>query len=254
MRTLARIIAIVFPLGIVAAAALHLLRLARGADLSAMIPAIAGSVLLVSLTAVISVPLGIAAAIYLQEYAPKTRLTALMEWNIGALAGVPSIVYGLLGLELFVRTLTTGRSLLSGALTLSLLVLPMIVLASREALRQVPAAYREAAFALGATKLDTIRHVVLPMGSRSIATGIVLALGIALGEAAPLIVVGGFAYVTFVPSSMGSAYTALPLQIFHWLARPEPEYLARAAAAMIVLLVLVLGLSSASLVIRVRGR
>jgi phosphate transport system permease protein len=254
LKSVARTFAMLLPLAIIIAASWHLVALARGAELSAMLPALVGSLLLVFLTALISVPLGIAAAVYLQEYAPRTRLTALMEWNMGALAGIPSIVYGLVGLELFVRTLATGRSLLSGALTLSLLVLPMIVLASREALRQVPLAYREAAFALGATRLDAIRHVVLPMGARSIATGIVIALGIALGEAAPLIVVGGFAYVTFAPSSLSSAYTALPLQIFHWLARPEPEYVARVAGAMIVLLIMVLSLSLCSIVIRVRAR
>jgi len=248
-----QLFALLLPIGIVLAACVHLVRLARGADLSTLLPAFAGSLLLAGLAGLIAVPLGLAAAIYLQEYAPKGRLTSLIEWNISALAGVPSIVYGLLGLEIFARTLATGRSLISGALTLAILVLPLVALAAREALRQVPKAYREAAFALGATRLDTIRYVVLPMSSRTIATGIVLALGLALGEAAPLIVVGGFAFVTFVPSGLGSAYTALPLQIFHWLARPEPEYLARAAAAMIVLLVMVLGMSLASLVIRVRA-
>lgn len=224
----------------------------RRPEEAGILPALAGSAALMALTAVIALPIGLAAAIYLEEYAPDTRVTRLIEINISNLAGVPSILYGLLGLELFVRAMKLDRSLLAGSLTLSLLLLPMVIMASREALRTVPRHLREAAFALGADHWATIRGVVLPMAMPGVLTGVILSLARAIGETAPLITIGALTYVAFLPSSLSSSFTALPIQIFNWTSRPQAGFHINAAAGIVVLLVLMLTLNATAIFLRAR--
>jgi phosphate transport system permease protein len=211
-----------------------------------------GTLWLLALTAAVSVPVSVGAAVYLEEYAPRTRLTRLVQGNIANLAGVPSIVYGILGLALFVGILDLGRSVLAGALTLSLLIMPMIVLASQKALREVPAGVREAAYGLGATRWQVVRHQVLPLALPDIVAGSILALSRAIGEAAPLIMVGALSFIAFTPESLSDPFTALPVQIFNWVARPQEEFQHLAAAAIIVLLVLLLSMNVVAIFIRHR--
>ena len=208
----------------------------RKAEKAGILTAWAGSLWLFVLTALISIPIGVAAGIYLEEYSRKTRLASILEINITNLAGVPSVIYGILGLEIFVRTLRFGGSLLSGAFTLSLLILPIIIVATREAIKAVPSTIKEASFGLGATKWQTIRHQVLPAAGGGIATGIILALSRAIGETAPVIVIGALAYVPFVPKTPMDEFTVLPIQIFNWTSRPDHAFLINAAAGIIILL------------------
>jgi phosphate transport system permease protein len=224
----------------------------RFAERAGILSALGGSAWLLVLTLAMAVPIGLGAALYLEEYAPSGRLTRLIELNIANLAGVPSIIYGLLGLEIFVRVMGLGRSLLAGAATLALLLLPMVILTSREALRAVPRSLREASFALGADRWQTLRQVVLPMAMPGILTGVIRSLARAAGEAAPLVTIGAVTYVAFVPSGPRDAFTALPIQIFHWLGRPQAEFRTNAAAAVVVLLVITLGLNSAAIWLRAR--
>jgi len=200
-------------------------------------PALVGSVWLLGLTALISVPLGLGAAVYLQEYAEDTRLNRVIEVNISNLAGVPSIIYGLLGLGIFVQLLapvTGGGSVLTGALTLSLLILPIIIVATREALRAIPASIREGGYALGATRWEVIRSHLLPMALPGALTGIILALSRAIGEAAPILVVGVSLYQTYVTRSPFDGYMALPTQIYDWISRPQQVFQDSAAAGIVV--------------------
>jgi phosphate transport system permease protein len=224
----------------------------RRADLAGILPALVGSLWLISLTALLTLPVGVGAAIYLEEYKRRGRLANWVEINIANLAGVPSVVYGLLGLGVFVRQLGLGRSVLAGAATLALLVLPIVILSAREALRTVPPSLREACHALGATRWQAIQRVVLPMALPGILTGSILALSRAIGETAPLIVVGALAYVTFLPDSVHSPYTALPIQIFSWVSRPQQEFLANAAAGIVVLLGCMLLLNGLAILLRQR--
>jgi phosphate transport system permease protein len=224
----------------------------RRPEAAGILAALAGSAYLMMLTAVIAIPLGVGAAIYLEEYARPSRLTALIEVNISNLAGVPSIIYGLLGLELFVRAMQFGRSLLAGAATLALLLLPMVIMASREALRTVPHSLREASYALGADRWQGLRRVVLPMCMPGILTGIILSLARAIGETAPLITIGALTYVAFVPNSIYSAFTALPIQIFNWVSRPQADFHVNAAAGIVVLLGLMLALNAVAIWLRNR--
>jgi phosphate transport system permease protein len=210
----------------------------RRASKAGILTAWTGTAWILILTALISIPLGVSAGIYLQEYGAKNRLARIIELNIANLAGVPSIIYGLLGLEIFVRIMQLGGSLLAGALTLALLILPIIVVATREALKAVPGSLREASYGMGATKWQTIWHQVLPAASGGILTGIILALSRAVGETAPLIVIGALAYVPFVPSSPMDEFTVLPIQIFNWVSRPQAEFLTNGAAAIIILLLI----------------
>ncbi len=206
-------------------------------------PALLGSLWLLGITALVSVPLGIGAAIYLEEYATDNWLTRIVEINISNLAGVPSIIYGLLGLGLFVevmRPLTGGSSIISGALTLSLLILPVIIIASREALRAIPKAVREGGYALGATRWEIIRSHLLPMAIPGAITGTILALSRAIGEAAPLIVIGASIYITFTPLGPRDQFGALPIQIYDWIGRPQDEFKVLAAAGIIVLMAVLL--------------
>jgi phosphate transport system permease protein len=200
-------------------------------------PALVGSVFLIGLTALLAIPVGIAAAVYLEEYGRGTRVERLIEINIANLAGVPSIIYGLLGLGVFVRTFGLGRSLLAGAATLALLVLPVVILTTREALRAVPKSLREGSYALAATRWQTIWYQVLPVALPNILTGLILALSRAIGETAPLITIGALTYVPFLPDSIWSAFTVLPIQTFNWISRPQADFARNAAAAIVVLLV-----------------
>jgi len=216
--------------------------------------ALVGTLWLISLTAVFSIPIGVAGAIYLEEYASRTRLNTAIEISIANLAGVPSIVYGMLGLAIFVRWMALGRSVVAGALTMSLLILPVIIISSREALRAVPDSIRRASFALGATQWQTIRHHVLPAALPGILTGTILALSRAIGETAPLIMIGALTYVAFVPAGPMDAFTALPIQIFNWVSRPQQEFHELAAAGIVVLLAVLLLMNGIAVVIRQRSQ
>ncbi|HEX2340148.1 MAG TPA: phosphate ABC transporter permease PstA [Vicinamibacterales bacterium] len=224
----------------------------RFAASAGILPAILGTFYVIVLTALMAVPVGVAAAVYLEEYGAQGRLGRIIEINIANLAGVPSIVYGLLGLGLFVRALSLGRSVVAGAATLALLVLPVVILATREALRAVPKTLREGSYALGATKWQTTQLQVLPAALPGILTGIILALSRAIGETAPLIIVGAVAYVRFVPDSLWSPFTVLPIQIFNWVSRPQAGFAANAAAGILVLLVMLLLMNGAAIFVRDR--
>ncbi len=211
-----------------------------------------GTIWIMVMTAIFACPIGIAAGIYLQEYGKKNRWTSFIEVNIANLAGVPSIIYGLLGLELFVRALSLGESILTGGLTLSLLILPIIIVSTREAIKAVPYTLREASYAMGASKWQTIWHQVLPAASGGILTGIILSLSRAIGETAPLIVIGALTYVPFVPSSPMDSFTVLPIQIFNWVSRPQQGFVINAAAGIIVLLILTLLMNGFAIYLRQR--
>lgn len=198
--------------------------------------ALMGSIWILFLTTIIAFPLGVAAGIYLEEYAKKSRLSSILEINIANLAGVPSIIYGLLGLEVFVRIMNLGNSILAGSLTLALLILPVIIVATRESIRAVPKTLKEASYALGATKWQTIITQILPASFGGILTGVILAISRAVGETAPLIVVGALAYVPFAPSGPMDEFSILPMQIFNWMSRPQHGFLVNAAAAILILL------------------
>jgi phosphate transport system permease protein len=218
-------------------------------------PALIGSLWLLGLTALISVPLGLGAAVYLEEYAQDTRINRIVEVNISNLAGVPSVIYGLLGLGIFVQLLapvTGGTSVLTGALTLSLLILPIIIVATREALRSIPASIREGGYALGATKWEVIRSHLLPMALPGALTGIILALSRAIGEAAPILVVGVSLYQTYVTTSPFDGYMALPTQIYDWISRPQQVFQDSAAAGIVVIMVVLLLANSIAIVVRNR--
>lgn len=224
----------------------------RRAASAGILPAVIGSVYIIGLTAAIALPLGVAAAVYLEEYATKGWWSRLIEINIANLAGVPSIIYGLLGLGLFVRVLGLGRSLLAGGATLALLVLPVVILSTREALRAVPKSLREGSYALGATKWQTTWYQVLPVALPGILTGLILALSRAIGETAPLITIGALTYIPFAPDSVWSPFTVLPIQIFNWVSRPQAAFKDNAAAGILVLLGLLLTMNAIAIVLRDR--
>ena len=214
--------------------------------------ALTGSIFVILVTAALAVPMGVAAAVYLEEYGGRSRMARLIEINITNLAAVPSVIYGLLGLGLFVRMMGMGRSVLAGAATLALLVLPVVILSTREALRAVPSSIREGSYALGATRWQTIWHQVLPIAFPGILTGLILALSRAIGETAPLITIGAVTFVTFAPDSIWSPFTVLPIQIFNWVSRPQPEFQVNAAAAILVLLALLLTMNAGAIWLRDR--
>lgn len=222
----------------------------RIAAKAGMKSAIVGSIYMVLIMAPISFVLGVGAAIYLEEYAKKNRLTRLIQLNISTLAGVPSIVYGILGLTLFVRGLALERSLLSGALTMTLLVLPIIIVSAQEAIRAVPRARRDASFALGATKWQTVSRSVLPSSISSILTGVILALSRAIGETAPLVMIGALTFVAFLPESIMDQFTVMPIQIFNWVSRPQLAFHELAAAGIIVLLALLVIMNISAVILR----
>jgi phosphate transport system permease protein len=214
--------------------------------------ALVGSVYVIAVTAALALPVGVAAAVYLEEYGGRSRIARFIELNIANLASVPSIIYGLLGLGLFVRALGLGRSVLAGAATLALLALPVVILSTREALRTVPMSIREGSYALGATKWQTIWHQVLPIAAPGILTGLILSLSRAIGETAPLITIGALTYIPFAPDSLWSPFTVLPIQIFNWVSRPQAEFRTVAAAAIIVLLALLLTMNATAVLLRDR--
>ena len=210
----------------------------RKAEKAGILTAWAGTLWVIIFTCLIAVPLGICAGIYLEEYGGKSRLSSILEVNISNLAGVPSVIYGLLGLEIFVRVFSLGSSVLAGSFTLALLILPIIIVATREALKAIPSTIRSASYALGASKWQTIWHQVLPASFGGILTGVILAISRAVGETAPLIVVGALAYVPFTPTNPMDEFTVLPIQIFNWVSRPQHAFSVNAAAAIIILLMI----------------
>lgn len=216
--------------------------------------AILGTLWMMGLVVLFSFPLGVGAAIYLEEYAGKNWLTRLIQTNIANLAGVPSIVYGILGLAVFVRAMGLGRSVISGALTLALLILPVVIIASQEAIRAVPNSLRHAAYAMGATRWQAIRHQLLPVAMPGILTGTILSLSRAIGETAPLIMIGALTFIAFDPRSPLDPFTVLPIQIFNWTARPQAAFHELAAAAIIVLLFLLLLMNAGAIFLRNRYR
>ena len=217
-----------------------------------ILPALVGSFEIGIIVGLITFPIGVAAAIYLTEYASDSRVNRLLQTNISNLAGVPSIIYGILGLALFVRLLALGPTILAAALTLTLLILPVVIIASIEAIKAVPSAQREGAYALGATRWQMVRGSVLPAAAPGIMTGIILAMARAIGEAAPLILIGAFAFVTFLPNPISGGYTVLPIQIFDWARRPQADFAAIASAAIIVILILIFLLNALALFVRAR--
>ncbi|MFA5262066.1 MAG: phosphate ABC transporter permease PstA [Candidatus Omnitrophota bacterium] len=239
----------------------------RKPEQAGILSAWVGTLWIMLTTAALTIPLGIGAAIYLEEYASKNRWTDFIEINIANLAGVPSVVYGILGLGLFVRALHMERSILAGSCTLALLVLPIVILSTREALRAVPSSIREAAYAVGATRWQAIRGQVLPAAFGNILTGIILAMSRAIGETAPLVTLGALTYIPFLPTPPVSVsaslpyvnfslkglldpFTVLPIQIFNWVSRPQKGFLVCAAAGIIVLLIITLCLNGAAIYLR----
>jgi phosphate transport system permease protein len=222
----------------------------RKAEKSGIYTALMGSIWILFLTTLIALPIGVAAGIYLEEYSKKRKLSALLEINISNLAGVPSIIYGLLGLEVFVRIMNLGASVIAGSLTLSLLILPIIIVATREAIKAVPTSIKDASYALGASKWQTIWYQILPASSGGILTGVILALSRAVGETAPLIVIGALAYVPFAPSTPMDEFSVLPIQIFNWISRPQHGFIENAAAAIIILLLITFVLNGVAVYFR----
>lgn len=222
----------------------------RFPEKSGIYTAMIGSVWIMCLTALFAFPVGVAAAVYLEEYQEKGWFSKILEINISNLAGIPSIIYGLLGLQVFSRILGLGGNLLAGSLTLSLLILPIVIVAAREAIRAVPPTIKEASYAMGATKWQTVWHQTLPAAFGGILTGMILAVSRAVGEAAPLIVVGALAYVPFVPSSPMDEFSVLPIQIFNWISRPQAGFIINAAAGIIILLVITFALNGIAMILR----
>lgn len=212
--------------------------------------ALVGTLWMIVMIAIIAIPVGVSAALYLEEFSKRSRLSRLIEVNIANLAGVPSIVYGILGLAIFVRYFALERSLISGALTMSLLILPVIIIASREAIRTVPMSIRYAALSLGATRWQTTWSHVLPSAFPGIMTGVILALSRAIGETAPLIMIGAVSFIAFLPTGPMDAFTALPIQIYNWVSRPQAEFQELAAAGILVLLVVLLLMNATAIYIR----
>ena len=212
--------------------------------------ALVGSMWLIGLTTAISFPVGVGTAIYLVEYSKKSWYNRLLQLNISNLAGVPSIVYGMLGLAVFVRLLGFGRTIIAGALTLTLLILPVIIVSAQEAIKSVPKSLREGSYALGVSKWKTVTGVVLPFALPGILTGTILAISRAMGEAAPLIMAGAAGYVAFLPAGPFDSYTALPIQIFNWTTRPQDEFRNIAAAGIIVLLAVLLTANAIAILVR----
>lgn len=215
-----------------------------------LLSALFGTLWIMVFTAIFSLPIGIGTAIYLEEYAPDNRLKRLIQTNINNLAGVPSIVYGLLGLSFFVQYLSMGRSILAGALTLTLMSLPVIIIAAQEAIRGVPQSHRLGAYALGATRWQVVRRIVLPPALSGILTGTILAMSRAIGEAAPMIAISALVYITFIPTSPLDRFTVLPIQIFNWVSRPQEDFQHLAAAGIIVLLIVLLSMNAIAIFLR----
>lgn len=239
----------------------------RFPEKAGILSALVGSFLVLLVTAAAAIPLGIAAGIYLEEYAGKNWLTDIIEINIANLAGVPSIVYGLLALGLFVQILKLGESILTGGLTLGLLILPMVIMATRESIRSIPNSIREASYALGATKWQTVKHHIVPYSTGGILTGVIIGLSRAIGETAPIITVGALTFIAFLPSSplssdfpyfsfkwLSDPFTVLPIQMFNWVSRPQHAFQLNAAAAGLVLMLMTLLMNGLAIYIRYKYR
>jgi len=239
----------------------------RKAERAGILSAWVGTSLIMLTTACIAMPVGVAAAIYLEEYAPKNWMTAVIEINVTNLAGVPSIIYGLLALGLFVYQFNLGQSILAAGLTLSLLILPIVIVATRESLRAVPRTIREAAYALGATRWEVTAHHVLPYSTGGILTGMIIGLSRAIGETAPLITIGALSFIAFLPESpfkgefpflsfawLKDGFTAMPIQMFNWVSRPDPKFQVNAAAAGAILLGMTLLMNGIAIYVRYRFR
>ncbi|HEY8266409.1 MAG TPA: phosphate ABC transporter permease PstA [Steroidobacteraceae bacterium] len=239
----------------------------RKAERAGILSAWVGTSLIMLTTAAVAMPVGVAAAIYLEEYAPKNWLTAIIEINVTNLAGVPSIIYGLLALGLFVYQFNLGQSIAAAGLTLSLLILPIVIVATREALRAVPRAIREAAYALGATRWEVTAHHVLPYSTGGILTGMIIGLSRAIGETAPLVTIGALSFIAFLPESpfkgefpfftfawLKEGFTAMPIQMFNWVSRPDPAFQVNAAAAGAILLGMTLLMNGVAIYVRFRFR
>lgn len=239
----------------------------RFASQAGILSAWVGTTLVMLVTAATAVPLGVAAGVYLEEYAPRNWLTALIEINIANLAGVPSIVYGLMALGLFVYQFRLGQSIVTAGLTLALLILPIVIVATRESIRSVPGSIREAAYALGATKWQTVKDHVLPYSTGGILTGVIIALSRAIGETAPLITIGALTFIAFLPGApvksefpfvsfewLMSPFTVMPIQMFNWVSRPQREFHFNAAAAGLVLMAMTLAMNALAIYIRYRFR
>lgn len=239
----------------------------RRAAQAGILSAWVGTCLVMLVTLVVAMPVGIAAAIYLEEYAPKNWFSAIIEINVTNLAGVPSIIYGLLALGLFVYKFSLGQSIVSAGLTLALLILPIVIVATREAVRAVPRSIREAAFALGATKWEVTAHHVLPYSSGGILTGMIIGLSRAIGETAPIITIGALAFIAFLPTSpisgdfpyvsfawLKDPFTVMPIQMFNWTSRPDPAFQINAAAAGAILLGMTLAMNGVAIYVRYRFR
>ena len=239
----------------------------RKAERAGILSAWVGTSLIMLTTAAITMPIGVAAAIYLEEYAPKNWVTAVIEINVTNLAGVPSIIYGLLALGLFVYQFNLGQSILTAGLTLSLLILPIVIVATRESLRAVPRTIREAAYALGATRWEVTAHHVLPYSMGGILTGMIIGLSRAIGETAPLITIGALSFIAFLPESpvkgefpflslawLKDSFTAMPIQMFNWVSRPDPKFQVNAAAAGAILLGMTLLMNGIAIWLRYRFR
>lgn len=217
-----------------------------------ILSSLVGSLYIIGLTALVSIPLGIGTAIYLIEYARKTKLNAFIQLNISNLSGVPAIVYGILGLAIFVKAMLLGTSIVAGAFTLSLLILPVIIISTEEALKTVPNSLRENALALGVTKWQMITGVVLPFAAPGIITGCILALSRGIGEASPLIIAGAVGYAAFLPRSIFDTYTILPIQIYDWTSRAQTDFHELAASGIIVLITILLVMNGIAIFIRNR--
>jgi phosphate transport system permease protein len=239
----------------------------RRATQAGILPALVGSSLIMLVTAVVGIPLGVAAAIYLEEYARRTWMTELIEVTITNLAGVPSIIFGLLALGFFVYILGLGASILTAGLTLALLILPVVIVTTREAIRAIPVQIREAAFALGATKWQTVSDHVLPYSAAGILTGIILALSRAIGETAPIVTIGALTFIAFLPPApfateppfisfewLMSPFTVMPIQMFAWVSRPGEDFAGNAAAAGLLLVCMTLGMNGLAIYVRYRMR
>lgn len=225
----------------------------RNAEQTGIYTAIAGMISVLIITILISFPIGVGAGIYLEEFIDKKNpFSRILEINIINLAGVPSIIYGMVGLEIFVRLCAFGNSVISGALTLSLLVLPIVIVATREAIKSVPNSLREASLAMGASKWQTIKNIIIPSAYGGILTGMILSVSRTIGETAPLIVIGTLIYVPFLPENLMDQYTVLPIQIFNWISRPQQSYMGLAAAGIIILLGITFMLNGLAIILRNR--
>ena len=224
----------------------------RYAERAGIKTALAGMASLLFFTILIALPIGILAGVYLEEYGTDNRFAKLVEINIANLAGVPSVIYGILGLQIFVRTANMGNSLLAGAFTLALLIMPVIIVATREAIKAVPKSLREASYGMGATKWQTTSRVVIPSALGGILTGIILAISRAVGETAPLLVIGALVYVPFIPEGPNDQFTTLPIQIFNWTSRPQESFIINAGAGIVILLLITFILNGIAIAVRNR--